>query len=79
MEELACLRTYTEDTYRPFRKDVTVDVDLLIAHGPTFLYEVLTASSEDERNYRIAQGEKIGWVPVDITMQFVLDAYQRDV
>lgn len=76
VEELACLRKYAEDTYSPCC--VQYYVDSLIAFGPTFLYEVLTAPSKDERVYRIEQKQKTEWV-IYVTPRFALDAYESDL
>ena len=77
VEELACLHKYARDTYHLLSLQ-WYHVGTLIAFGPTFLYEMLTAPSNDERIYRIEQKQKTGRV-FHVTPGCALDAYERDV
>lgn len=73
VEELACLQKYARDYYQ----SLVWDGDQLVALGPKQLYEVMTATSEDERELRIAEGRKAE--RVNVTMRAALDAYERVV
>ena len=79
VEELVCLQEIARDYYRCFESSSSWhgNITQLVALGPKKLYQVMTATSENELEDRIAEGMKTEWVAV--TTRDALDAYEKGV